>query len=394
VRAILYTGKGGVGKTTLAAATALGSSDAGRRTLVISTDIAHSLADALAVPLGNEPQAVDDGLLHACELDTGAELERYWGGIKRRIAAVLQERGVQAPVAGELAVLPGLDEILALVRIKQYLESDAYDVLVIDSAPTGAAMRLLGAPDLQRWYTQNLLGISKGLGRLLLPALRNAIKLPISEAAIQAQLEGLFEQVRALRELLTDAEVTSVRLVLNPDHMSLQETQRAHTYMSLFGLSVDAVLVNRVLPEAVTDPFFAQWKIDQAHYLEQIHATFEPLPVLEVPLRRQEVVGAPALRQLASELFAESDPSVRLSRVQTLRFYAEGDRQVLALRVSGVSTGEVSLEKQGNLLRVKLGQLRRSIMLPDYMAGLQPAWAQLADGELQVAFQEPVAPPA
>jgi arsenite-transporting ATPase len=255
-------------------------------------------------------------------------------------------------------------------------------------------MRLLGAPDLQRWYTQNLLGISKGLGRLLLPALRNAIKLPISEAAIQAQLEGLFEQVRALRELLTDAEVTSVRLVLNPDHMSLQETQRAHTYMSLFGLSVDAVLVNRVLPEAVTDPFFAQWKIDQAHYLEQIHATFEPLPVLEVPLRRQEVVGAPALRQLASELFAESDPSVRLSRVQTLRFYAEGDRQVLALRVSGVSTGEVSLEKQGNLLRVKLGQLRRSIMLPDYMAGLQPAWAQLADGELQVAFQEPVAPPA
>lgn len=394
MRAILYTGKGGVGKTTLAAATALGSSDAGRRTLVISTDIAHSLADALAVPLGNEPQAVDDGLLHACELDTGAELERYWGGIKRRIAAVLQERGVQAPVAGELAVLPGLDEILALVRIKQYLESDAYDVLVIDSAPTGAAMRLLGAPDLQRWYTQNLLGISKGLGRLLLPALRNAIKLPISEAAIQAQLEGLFEQVRALRELLTDAEVTSVRLVLNPDHMSLQETQRAHTYMSLFGLSVDAVLVNRVLPEAVTDPFFAQWKIDQAHYLEQIHATFEPLPVLEVPLRRQEVVGAPALRQLASELFAESDPSVRLSRVQTLRFYAEGDRQVLALRVSGVSTGEVSLEKQGNLLRVKLGQLRRSIMLPDYMAGLQPAWAQLADGELQVAFQEPVAPPA
>jgi len=393
VRAILYTGKGGVGKTTLAAATALGSSDLGRRTLVISTDIAHSLADALAVSLGNEPQAVDNGLLQACELDTGAELERYWGGIKRRIAAVLQERGVQAPVAGELAVLPGLDEILALVRIKQYLESDAYDVLVIDSAPTGAAMRLLGAPDLQRWYTQNLLGISKGLGRLLLPALRSAVKLPISEAAIQAQLEGLFEEVRALRELLTDAEVTSVRLVLNPDHMSLQETQRAHTYMSLFGLSVDAVLVNRVLPEAVTDPFFTQWKADQAHYLEQIHATFEPLPVLEVPLGRQEVVGVPALRQLAGELFADRDPAARLSQVQTLRFYAEGTRQVLALRVSGVSTGAVSLEKQGNLLRIRLGQFRRSIILPDYMAGLQPSWARLSDGELQVAFHEPATPP-
>ncbi|NLX37034.1 MAG: TRC40/GET3/ArsA family transport-energizing ATPase [Chloroflexi bacterium] len=389
MRAILYTGKGGVGKTTLAAATALGAAGAGQRTLVISTDIAHSLADALGQPLDNEPRQVGGERLLACELDTGEELERYWGAIKRRIAAALQERGVQAPVAGELAVLPGLDEILALVRIKRYLESDEYDVLVIDSAPTGAAMRLLGAPDLQRWYTQNLLGLGKGLSRMLLPALRNVVNLPITEAAIQSQLQALFDQVGALRALLTDAEVTSVRLVLNPDHMSLQETQRAHTYMSLFGLSVDAVLVNRVLPAAVTDPYFGQWKADQSRYLGLIRQTFEPLPVIEVPLRRQEVVGVPALRELAAELFGETNPASRLSDVQTLRFFVEGERQLLALRVSGVPAGEVGLEKQGSLLRVRLGQLRRSIVLPDYLAGLQPAWARLADGELQVAFEEP-----
>jgi len=391
MRAILYTGKGGVGKTTLAASTALGSSDAGQRTLVISTDAAHSLADVLGMPLGNDPRPVSGDILCACELDTGAELERYWGDIKRRIAASLQDRGVQGPVAGELAILPGLDEILALVRIKQYLESDTYDVLVIDSAPTGAAMRLLGAPDLERWYTQNLFGIGKGVSRFLLPALRSALNLPITEAAVRSQLDRLSEQVGALRTLLTDAEITSVRLVLNPDFMSLQETQRAQTYMSLFGLSVDAVFVNRVLPEAVSDPFFEGWKADQARYLELIRSTFEPLPVFEVPLRRQEVVGMLALRQLGGELFAGADPARRLSRVQTLRFYEESGHQMLALRVTGVSTGDIGLEKQGNLLRVRFGQLRRSIMLPDYLAGLQPAWARLADGELQVAFQEPVA---
>ena len=388
MRTILFTGKGGVGKTTLAAATALRSASLGHRTLVISTDIAHSLADALATPLGNEPRPVN-GSLEAAELDTGEELERYWGDVKRRIATLLRQEGVEATAAGELAILPGLDEVLALVRIKRYHDEGRYDTLIIDSAPTGAAMRLLGAPDLQRWYTQNLLGLGKGLSRMLLPALRNVVNLPITEAAIQSQLQALFDQVGALRALLTDAEVTSVRLVLNPDHMSLQETQRAHTYMSLFGLSVDAVLVNRVLPAAVTDPYFGQWKADQSRYLGLIRQTFEPLPVIEVPLRRQEVVGVPALRELAAELFGETNPASRLSDVQTLRFFVEGERQLLALRVSGVPAGEVGLEKQGSLLRVRLGQLRRSIVLPDYLAGLQPAWARLADGELQVAFEEP-----
>ncbi len=174
MRTILFTGKGGVGKTTLAASTALHSAARGYRTLVISTDIAHSLADALDFPLGNEPREVGPENLLAAELDTGEELERYWGDVKRRIASVLREEGVSAPVAGELAILPGLDEVLALVRIKRFYDEDQYDTLIIDSAPTGAAMRLLAAPDLNRWYTRQLLGLSRGITRALLPLVRLA----------------------------------------------------------------------------------------------------------------------------------------------------------------------------------------------------------------------------
>ena len=203
MRTILFTGKGGVGKTTLAAATALRSASLGYATLIISTDIAHSLADALATPLGNEPQRIarpgnqaGDALpLDAAELDTGTELERYWGDIKRRIAAVLRDEGLDSAVAGELAVLPGLDEVLALVRIKRYYDEGQYQVLIIDSAPTGAAMRLLSAPDLTRWYTRFLTTWSKGVIRALLPSIRAMVKIPIGEDVVQARIKELFDRV-------------------------------------------------------------------------------------------------------------------------------------------------------------------------------------------------------
>ncbi len=389
MRIILFTGKGGVGKTTLSAATALRSAAWGHRTLAISTDIAHSLADALATPLANEPQPVSTANLWAAELDTGEELERYWGNVKRRIAEVLVEQGVQAPVAGELAILPGLDEILALVRIKRYVEQGIYDVLIIDSAPTGAAMRLLGAPDLQRWYARHLAGLSSGLARLLLPTVQKATKLPLSEALIQGQIQQLFDEVKRLREMLTDGAMTSVRLVLNPDHLSVQETQRAYTYMSLFGLSVDGVFVNRVLPPEVHDPFFAHWKADQASHLDRVAETFAPLPVFQVSLMRREVVGVEALAELAQALYGETDPARPLSQEQPLRFASEDGHYILALRLAGVEAGAIELEKDGDELRVRLGHFRRTLMLPQVLAALEPAWAAIEGQELRVAFREP-----
>ena len=405
MRTILYTGKGGVGKTTLSAATALYSASLGYRTLVISTDIAHSLADALDIELDNEPRPVGIPNLWAAELDTAEELERYWGDVRRRIASALRDEGISAPAAGELAILPGLDEVLALVRIKRYCDSappdgadseapetgGRYDVLIIDSAPTGAAMRLLSAPDLQRWYTRHLVGLSRGLARMIMPTLRAMIRLPVSETVIQERISGLFDQVNELRAILTDPEQTSVRLVLNPDHMSLRETRRAYTYMSLFGLSVDALFVNRILPDEVSDPFFQGWKEDQATYRQEIVETFAPLKVFEVPLLRSEVVGLDALEGMAAQLFAEpgSDPIKPLSTELPLRFYMEDGRNMLDLRVTGIASGAVDLEKRGDELRVRLGRFRRSLILPQSLAGLQPVWAQVQDGHLRIAFDEP-----
>jgi arsenite/tail-anchored protein-transporting ATPase len=388
VRIILFTGKGGVGKTTLAAATALRSAALGQRTLIISTDIAHSLADVLATPLGNEPRPVGMHDLHAAEFDTGEELERYWGDVKRRIAAALRDEGVSATAAGELAILPGLDEVLSLVRLKRYHDEGRYDVLLIDSAPTGAAMRLLSAPDLNRWYARHLLSLSKGLAGAILPALRSVIRLPIGEDAVQQRIQQLFDQVESLRAILTNSAVTSVRLVLNPEHMAVRETQRAYTYMNLFGFAVDALFVNRVLPEEVADPFFARWKADQAAYRQEVRELFAPLPVFEVPLKSHEVVGLEALQQLSHELYGETDPVPPLSSEQPLRFYLEGNRYFLALRVTGVVAGSVELEKQGDELRIRLGHFRRTLALPLYLVGLQPAWAQVEGDYLKIAFEE------
>ncbi len=389
MRIILYTGKGGVGKTTLSAATALRSAELGYRTLVISTDIAHSLADAFSATLTNEPQPIGLPNLWAAELDTGEELERYWGEIKRRITDALVKQGVEAPIAGELAILPGLDEILTLVQIRRYVEQGTYDALIIDSAPTGAAMRLLGAPDLQLWYARNLSGLSTGLTRLLLPSLQKAVKLPVSEALIQRQLQQLLDEIKRLREILTDPQQTSVRLVLNPDHLSVQETQRAFTYMCLFGLSVDALFVNRILPSEIQDPFFAHWKADQIGHIDHVVETFAPLPIFQVSLMRREVIGAEALSNLAHELYGDVDPTEPLSHEQILRFSSEKGYYLLTLRLAGVEASSVEMEKRGNELRVRLGRFRRTLILPQVLATLEPAWAEVRGQELHIAFREP-----
>jgi len=389
VRIILFTGKGGVGKTTLAAATALRSASLGHRTLVISTDVAHSLADVLDVPLNNEPLQVGQANLWATELDTGQELERYWGDAKRRIAGILRDEGLAATVAGELAILPGLDEILALVRIKRYHDEGRYHVLIIDSAPTGAAMRLLSAPDLSRWYARNLTRLSRGLVRAILPSLRRTIGLPIGEDLVQERIRQLFDQIEALRAILGDGSLTSVRLVLNPERMAIRETQRAYTYLNLFGFSVDALLVNRILPAQVQDPYLAQWKASQAAHRQEIRELFDPLPIFEVPLMQREVVGLKELDQLSRHIYGDQDPIPPLAAEQPLRFYMEGDRYILALRVTGLSGGAVDLEKEGDELRVKLGRFRRSLILPQYLAGLDPVWAQVEDSHLKIAFVEP-----
>jgi len=387
MRSILFTGKGGVGKTTLAAATALRTSELGHRTLVVSTDPAHSLADSLDQPLGSEPRAVDGDALWAAEIDTGEELERHWGKARRRIAELLRAEGISAAAAGELAVLPGLDEILALMRIKAWLDEGAYDLLVIDSAPTGAATRLLSAPDLVRWYRRHLSSLSRTVLRAVLPSLSVLLEAPADEMLAREQVQSIFEGIRALQEALADPERTSVRLVLLPERMALLETERAYTYLSLYGMAVDALFLNRLLPDQVQDPFFDNWREDQFRYRRQVLEQFRPLPVFEVPLMPREVVGLDALRELAEATYADTDPFGRLGYEQPLEIHAEDGRYVLSLRVPGVTASGVQIDRAGDALQVRLGRFRRTLPLPQYLVGLSPSWAQLEGQRLVIVFE-------
>jgi arsenite-transporting ATPase len=388
MRIILFTGKGGVGKTTMSAATALKAASLGHKTLVISTDIAHSLADSLAVPLSNDPTPVGPPGLFAAEIDTSAELEHYWGDIKRRIATVLRNVGLDATIAGEMAVIPGLDEILSLVRIKKYFDAADFDVLIIDSAPTGSAMRLLGAPDLNRWYVKNVLHLARGITGMVMPMIQSLTKIPVTDKVLQDKIKRLFDEVEALRQIFINPDLTSVRLVLNPDRMALLETERAFTFFSLYGLSVDAIFVNRIFPPEVSDPYLETWKKSHSLYRQQIAETFSPLPIFEVPLLRQEVAGVVTLQSLADLIYKGVDPVNRLSPEQPLRFDLTDGRYTLSLRLVGVHSEEIDLEKCGDELHVKIGKLKRTIALPQYVAGLTPSTASLEGGWLKVVFNE------
>jgi arsenite-transporting ATPase len=391
MRMVLFTGKGGVGKTTLTAATSLRAAALGYKTLVVSTDVAHSLADSFGIPLSNTPTPVGPPRLFAAELDAGEELEKYWGDVKRKIASVLHDKGLEATVAGEMAIIPGLDEMLSLVRIKKYFDAADFDVLFIDSAPTGSAMRLLSAPDLNRWYMKNIFQFTSGLSKMILPMIQSMTRWPLTEGTVQEKIKTLFDKVEALRQLFTDPEVTSVRLVLNPDRMSMLETERALTYFSLYGLSVDALFVNRVLPEEISDPYFEKWKQSQSECRQQITETFSPLPIFEVPLMRHEITGIDRLNPLADSLYKDSDPTKRLSETQSIRFDLKDGKYTLFLQVTGVQGKEIDLEKTGSELKIQLGKYKRTISLPKYIAGLEPTSASLDGSYLRVVFEEEAA---
>ncbi len=325
MRVILMTGKGGVGKTSVAAATGLRCAELGYRTLVLSTDPAHSLADSFDLELGHEPKLVRPNLWGA-ELDALMELEGNWGAVKRYITQVLQARGMDGIQAEELAILPGMDEIFGLVRMKRHYDEAEYDVLIIDSAPTGTALRLLSLPEVGGWYMRKFYkpfqGISVALRPLVEPIFRPiaGFSLPTKEV-MDAPFE-FYEQIEALEKVLTDGTQTSVRLVMNPEKMVIKESLRAHAYLSLYNVATDMVVSNRIIPDSVSDPFFQRWKEQQQQYRKEIHENFSPLPIKEVPLYSEEMCGLSALDRLKETLYPNNeDPAQVYYKETTLRVY-------------------------------------------------------------------------
>ncbi|MEB3190505.1 MAG: TRC40/GET3/ArsA family transport-energizing ATPase [Snowella sp.] len=391
MRVILMTGKGGVGKTSVAAATGLRCAELGYKTLVLSTDPAHSLADSFDLELGHEPRLVRPNLWGA-ELDALMELEGNWGAVKRYITQVLQARGLDGVQAEELAILPGMDEIFGLVRMKRHYDEADYDVLIIDSAPTGTALRLLSLPEVGGWYMRRfykpLQSMSVALRPLVEPLFRPIAGFSLPDKEVMDAPYEFYEQIEALEKVLTDNTITSVRLVTNPEKMVIKESLRAHAYLSLYNVSTDLIIANRILPESIDDPFFQRWKSNQQVYKQEIYDNFHPLPVKEVPLFSEEMCGLAALERLKETLYKDEDPSQVYYRENTIRIVQDAQNYSLELYLPGVPKEQIQLNKTGDELNIRIGNHRRNLVLPQALAALSPSGAKMEDDYLKIRFSD------
>ncbi|QXC62307.1 ArsA family ATPase [Aquihabitans sp. G128] len=385
MRVLLFTGKGGVGKTTTAAASALRCADAGLRTIVLSTDPAHSLADAYDVALGDHPVEVAPNLWGQ-QLDTQARMEDTWVEIQAWLMQVFEWAGVAAIEAEELAVIPGLDEIFSLSDIKGYADSGEWDVVVVDCAPTAETLRLLSLPEILRWYMDRVFPMSRKLNKVVSPILGRVAGLPTPGDDVFGSASKFYDRLDGVRELLCDTERTSVRLVVNPERLVVAEARRTHTYLSLFGYRVDAVVANRLLPEAISDPWFEPWKARHAEHLTAIEEGFAPLPILRAELAADELVGIEALRAFGAGLYGDLDPSEVLHPGEPLQVVKKGSGYELVLELPFADKDDLELGRRDDELLIRVGSHRRALLLPDSLRRRPVGAASLRDGRLHVTF--------
>src|SRR5215218_3914577 len=388
-RTILYTGKGGVGKTSVAAATARRCAAAGLRTVVLSTDPAHSLSDSLEVELGSEPTPCGQDLFGQ-EVQAQEEMERNWEAVQDWLAELLAERGVDRISAEELTVPPGMDELFSLLQIKRHHEADEYDCVVVDCAPTGETLRLLSFPDVATWWLEKVFPWERRLVGAARPLARGLFDIPLPGEAVFDDVERLVRNLVAMNDILRDRATTSIRLVMNPDRMVVKEAMRTFTYLNLYGYLTDAVVVNRVLPEeaAPEGGYFAAWRELQAQHMELVASAFAPVPILTAPWLEQEVMGPPMLDRLAAEVFGERDPSEVLHRELSQELSGENGRAKLRLALPFAERGDIELKKIGLEVIVRVGGHKRTIILPPTMAAYATSGARFEGGALQVFFEK------
>ena len=394
MRILLFSGKGGVGKTSLAAATGLQLSRLGYRTLVMSVDPAHSLADAFDLETGlfhtktGDPYAIDERLaIH--EVNIQKEIKRHWKEISAYVVSVLRTTGISDVEAEELAILPGMEELSAMMYVNQFRREQRYDAIVLDCAPTAESMRFVSMPTTLEWYMKHIFPFQRGIVRAVRPIANRVSPVELPTDSYFANIQELFAKLDGIGELLEDPKTTSVRLVTNPERMVLRETQRAYVYFSLHGLTVDEVIVNRVLPEEVKDDWFREWRASQSKVLDEIEAYFAPVAVRRVPLFTHEVLGRERLEELAAALYGEKTDPAAVSRTEApFGFSKSNGRYEVRLQLPFAAKGEVGLFKKGDELVVEIGTLRRHIGLPTSMASLVPSRARLENRVLTVEMKE------
>jgi arsenite/tail-anchored protein-transporting ATPase len=385
MRVVLFTGKGGVGKTTVAAATALKAARSGLRTLVMSTDPAHSLDDSFEVQIGSSPTLITDNLWGQ-QIDAQERLEENWREIQDYFIQLMNWAGTETIQAEELTVIPGLDEIFSLIDVKTHVESGMYDMLVIDCAPTAETLRLLSLPEIMNWYIDRIFPVQRGVMKAVRPVVSRMTTLPIAGDRVFAAVERLHHNLEAVKSILTDENVSSVRLVLNPEKMVIAEARRTYTYLGLFGYRVDCVVVNRIIPADVTDPYFGKWKDIQAEHLATVHESFEPVPILEARLFDREMVGVPLLMDMAEEVYGSREVSAILHRDDPIQVRKRGTGYILSMRLPFVSRDSMDIHRRGEELFVRVGSYKRNLILPQTLKRMVVREANFAGDHLEILF--------
>lgn len=386
MRIIIYTGKGGVGKTSVAACTAARCAKLGHCTLVVSTDPAHSLSDSFNKSVKEKPTRIGRNLW-AQEISSLVELEENWKIIQSYIEDLFAWGGVEEILIEELLAFPGLDELFSLIEIKEAYDRKEYDVIIVDCAPTGETLRLLSFPDIAKWWLERLFPLQRKATAVAKPLVTAITGLPLPDRRIYDSVEEFSEKLVGLKELFSDPGRCSIRMVMNPEKMIIKESQRTYTYLALFGYVTDAVVLNRVIPKGTGDSYFEDWAKIHNKYRKQIRNSFSPLPVLEAPLFRNEVIGVKMLEQLADKLFGEDDPSKLFFEGKGIELTESAGGYIMTIPLPLASKESIELHQKDGELVVKIGQQKRDIMLPRGLKGMKTTSAKLEEGVLKLYFE-------
>jgi len=390
-RTILYTGKGGVGKTSVAAATARRCAGQGLRTVVMSTDPAHSLSDSLGQELGPDPSEITP-MLWGQEVLAAAEMRRNWDRVSTWLTGLLLNQGVDRIRAEELTVPPGMDELFSLLQIKRHWDADEFDVVIVDCAPSGETLRLLGFPEVAQWWVKKAFPFNRGLLGTAAPLAR-ALDLPLPDPELMEEVDQLVANLLEMDGILRDHEHCSIRLVMNPDRMVINEARRTFTYLCLYGYQTDAVVVNRIFPDEVEGTYFGAWRDQQAKQLEAVADGFAPVPILKSRFFEEEVLGEEMHGRLADELFGDQDPASIFHPGLARELTSVGDSTVIRIAAPFVEKDQINLKQVGDELIVTVGDVRRTIILPSGLAQREPSRAAFEEGTLEVTYEDvPVAP--
>lgn len=386
MRIILFTGKGGVGKTTLAAGSALLSAQKGHKTLVISTDAAHSLSDSFDTQLGNTPKKIAP-YLFGQEINALEQIEKNWGDIKSYLTALFASQGVDDIEAEEMSIFPGMEELFSLMEIRNINTTQEYDVIIVDCAPTADTLRLLSAPEITNWYLKHIFPIQRTAAKAVRPVANKVLPFPFPEDKVFGAMKKLTSQLAEMKEILEDPKKTSIRLVVNPEKMVVKEAQRAFTFFSLFGYTVDLVIVNRLLPVEVRDTYFKKWKSIQATYKKMIKECFSPLPIFSAELFSQEIVGLELLSKLAETVYGRKDPAQIFFTQKPISIEKKDSGFDLFLNLPFVEKKDLDLYQKGEDLYVRVGSYRRNILLPQTLLNYSIKEAKLDKDKLRISFR-------